>query len=265
MPRGTYLTRLNDVWAVGIILLNICAGRNPWHSAHLSDQNYIEYLDNPSRMLSTYFPISKALVELLKMLLAPEADRTSLGNIRSIVMNMDTFFLTNNPPKGVSSDATKSHKESDFRMNALEGATVKRRPVLKFLMPSSLGLTRCKPLCSKLKSLIALRWRRGLLIEKGHAKHPRPSMQDEECGPSSSPEQFSMTESVSAPAPNPPTTPAILAFETRPNNRSWIFHPLPLCNITAPIDDDYPSTEEMFDAIAAVHVQSNFSIAGSEE
>ncbi|EPQ52160.1 kinase-like protein, partial [Gloeophyllum trabeum ATCC 11539] len=42
-PEGTYAPMFNDIWSLGIILLNIITGRNPWRSASDSDPTFRAY------------------------------------------------------------------------------------------------------------------------------------------------------------------------------------------------------------------------------
>ncbi|KAH9074171.1 kinase-like protein [Lactarius deliciosus] len=39
-PSGTYSPPFNDIWSLGIILLNLITGRNPWKSASASDPTF---------------------------------------------------------------------------------------------------------------------------------------------------------------------------------------------------------------------------------
>ncbi|KAK0192525.1 kinase-like domain-containing protein [Armillaria mellea] len=55
---GSYSPMANDIWSLGIILLNLATGRNPWKSATASDPTFQAYLRDPQGFLPTVLPIS---------------------------------------------------------------------------------------------------------------------------------------------------------------------------------------------------------------
>ncbi|ORE02368.1 kinase-like protein [Rhizopus microsporus var. microsporus] len=60
-----YATAPNDVWSLGIILINLAAGRNPWRIASLEDETYSAFLQDPNLLLKI-LPISNELNRILK-------------------------------------------------------------------------------------------------------------------------------------------------------------------------------------------------------
>ncbi|KAI8067179.1 kinase-like domain-containing protein [Gongronella butleri] len=66
--RQGYLTAPNDVWSLGIILINLVTGRNPWHCAALRDPTFCMFLMNPDILISM-LPISTSLHCILKRVL----------------------------------------------------------------------------------------------------------------------------------------------------------------------------------------------------
>ncbi|CAN8102945.1 unnamed protein product [Discula destructiva] len=54
----------NDVWSLGVILVNLTCGRNPWKEASLHDPTYRAFLKDPA-FLKTILPISDELNNLL--------------------------------------------------------------------------------------------------------------------------------------------------------------------------------------------------------
>ncbi|KAJ7781122.1 serine/threonine protein kinase, negative regulator of sexual conjugation and meiosis [Mycena metata] len=91
---GTYSSRHSDIWALGVILTNLISGRNPWNKAEIEDECYRSFLQNPDTLLF-WLPISKGANDLLKQCfrIHPLA-RPSIAKIREIVLELDTFFLT---------------------------------------------------------------------------------------------------------------------------------------------------------------------------
>ncbi|KAI9272555.1 kinase-like domain-containing protein [Sporodiniella umbellata] len=60
-----YATAPNDVWALGVILINLATGRNPWKQASLQDPTFRAYLKNPDFLLQI-LPISQELNRIVK-------------------------------------------------------------------------------------------------------------------------------------------------------------------------------------------------------
>ena len=89
-----YCTASNDLWSLGVILVNLTCGRNPWRQACPSDETFRAYVHNPD-FLRTILPISHATNKILKGLFSLEArDRTSLRNLRRQVLAVETFTMT---------------------------------------------------------------------------------------------------------------------------------------------------------------------------
>lgn len=63
--RVGYATAPNDVWSLGVILINLTTGRNPWRQASLTDETFCAYLSDPDFLLQI-LPISRELNQILK-------------------------------------------------------------------------------------------------------------------------------------------------------------------------------------------------------
>jgi len=83
----------NDIWSLGIILLNLVTGRNPWKSATEDDPTYLAYRREPSRFLPSVLPISEELNSLLiQTLRISWSERLSLKKLREGVESINTFY-----------------------------------------------------------------------------------------------------------------------------------------------------------------------------
>ncbi|ORX61378.1 kinase-like protein [Hesseltinella vesiculosa] len=89
--RQGYLTAPNDVWSLGIILINLVTGRNPWHCASLRDPTFRMYLMNPDILISM-LPISTPLHCILKRVLAIDPlKRMTLDELDSAIRHCQFF------------------------------------------------------------------------------------------------------------------------------------------------------------------------------
>ncbi|EIN08476.1 kinase-like protein [Punctularia strigosozonata HHB-11173 SS5] len=92
-PTGTYSPLFNDIWSLGIILLNLATGRNPWKSASLSDPTFHAYLQSPHNFLPTVLPISDELNDvLIRTLEVDWRKRITLRELRRQIRLIDSFY-----------------------------------------------------------------------------------------------------------------------------------------------------------------------------
>ncbi|TFY54538.1 hypothetical protein EVG20_g9666, partial [Dentipellis fragilis] len=91
---GPFSSRHSDVWALGIVLINMLTGRNPWHNASSEDDCFSAYLHEPEFFMHM-FPISRPANALLRRILTLNPlSRMTLRDMRTEVKGMATFFMT---------------------------------------------------------------------------------------------------------------------------------------------------------------------------
>ncbi|KAI9320509.1 kinase-like domain-containing protein, partial [Dichotomocladium elegans] len=89
-----YATAPNDVWALGVILINLAAGRNPWRQASLNDETFCAYLANPNFLLKI-LPISRELNVILKRIFCIDPiRRITLDELRNRIKRCRYFTRT---------------------------------------------------------------------------------------------------------------------------------------------------------------------------
>ncbi|KAK0213752.1 kinase-like protein [Armillaria fumosa] len=90
----TYSTRSSDVWALGVVLINMMVGRNPWLAAKISDPCFNYFLCNPDYFLKI-FPLTPAVNEvLLRIFDLRSSKRITLPELHTEISKIDRFFLT---------------------------------------------------------------------------------------------------------------------------------------------------------------------------
>lgn len=86
-----YASGPNDVWSLGIVLVNLTCGRNPWKRAAIDDSTFRAYVKNP-RFLSSILPLSPELDSILRRIF--ECDprrRISIPELRDLIVKCPRF------------------------------------------------------------------------------------------------------------------------------------------------------------------------------
>lgn len=79
---SAYSTELNDVWSLGVILVNLTCGRNPWRQASVSDETFRAFVQDGD-FLRTILPISRECNDVLKAIFRLDPrERISLAALR---------------------------------------------------------------------------------------------------------------------------------------------------------------------------------------
>ncbi|KIM47164.1 hypothetical protein M413DRAFT_23421 [Hebeloma cylindrosporum] len=92
-PTGNYSPMFNDIWSLGIILLNLATGRNPWKSATPGDPTFQAYLRDPMGFLPTVLPISQEINNILvRMLDIDWRERMTLREIKCAIEDVSSFY-----------------------------------------------------------------------------------------------------------------------------------------------------------------------------
>ncbi|KAF9898294.1 hypothetical protein BX616_004234 [Lobosporangium transversale] len=60
-----YDSAANDVWSLGVILINLVFGRNPWKQACAKDETFMSFVLNPD-ILQTILPMTDEMNEIIK-------------------------------------------------------------------------------------------------------------------------------------------------------------------------------------------------------
>ncbi|EIW67016.1 hypothetical protein TREMEDRAFT_34232, partial [Tremella mesenterica DSM 1558] len=89
-----YNTKQNDIWSLGVILVNLTCGRNPWKQACPTDETFRAYVHDTD-FLRTILPISKSTNTILKSLFHLDPlKRPSLRVVKEAIMAIDTFTMS---------------------------------------------------------------------------------------------------------------------------------------------------------------------------
>lgn len=92
-PKGyqCYATAPNDVWSLGVILVNLTCGRNPWKRASVEDSTFKAFLKDP-RFLRSILPLSPELDDILRRIFeCNPAQRISIPELKTLIRQCPRF------------------------------------------------------------------------------------------------------------------------------------------------------------------------------
>jgi serine/threonine protein kinase len=100
--KSYYMCAPNDVWSLGVILVNLTCGRNPWKQASFQDSTYRAYARS-SDFLKTILPLTDELNSILGDIFnsSPE-QRITLPQLRQRILACSHFTM----PAGVAAPLT---------------------------------------------------------------------------------------------------------------------------------------------------------------
>ncbi|KAF2665763.1 serine/threonine protein kinase, partial [Microthyrium microscopicum] len=97
-PFASYASAPNDIWSLGVILVNLACGRNPWKRACFDDSTFRAYMRDRA-FLQTILPISDELNNILSCIFEPDASqRISLADLREAILSCGSFTKHTLPP-----------------------------------------------------------------------------------------------------------------------------------------------------------------------
>ncbi|KAL2222799.1 protein serine/threonine kinase [Thermoascus aurantiacus ATCC 26904] len=97
-PMSCYASAPNDVWSLGVILVNLTCGRNPWKRASTEDSTFRAYLKDP-QFLRTILPLSPELNYILRRIF--ECDprkRITIPELRRLIVDCPRFTVSSSSP-----------------------------------------------------------------------------------------------------------------------------------------------------------------------
>lgn len=107
-----YMCAPNDVWSLGVILVNLTCGRNPWKQASFQDSTYRAFSRSP-RFLQSILPVTDELNDILVRIFDPQPKtRITLPELRERIQTCPRLTVSAAPPSPPASPPYVSHEEA---------------------------------------------------------------------------------------------------------------------------------------------------------
>lgn len=88
----------NDIWSLGVILVNLTCGRNPWKQASFLDSTYRAYAHSPD-FLKSILPITDDLNQILGRIFNPNPEkRITVSELRDMIQTCPRLTAQQAPP-----------------------------------------------------------------------------------------------------------------------------------------------------------------------
>ncbi|KAF2097541.1 kinase-like protein [Rhizodiscina lignyota] len=105
-PFSSYASAQNDIWSLGVILVNLTCGRNPWKRACFEDSTFRAYMRD-RKFLKSILPLSTELNNILSRIFELDpAKRISIPELRDLINSCERFTTFPAPPMPVQQPIT---------------------------------------------------------------------------------------------------------------------------------------------------------------
>jgi serine/threonine protein kinase len=89
--KPSYRCAPNDIWSLGVILVNLTCGRNPWKQASVDDSTYKAFSKDPE-FLKTILPLSDDLNNILCRIFERNPEkRITIGELKQRIISCPNF------------------------------------------------------------------------------------------------------------------------------------------------------------------------------
>lgn len=90
-PYSCYASAPNDVWSLGVILVNLTCGRNPWKRASFEDSTFRAFMKDP-KFLRSILPVSVELDSIMRRIFEfNPAKRITIPELRELIIKCPRF------------------------------------------------------------------------------------------------------------------------------------------------------------------------------
>lgn len=90
-PYSCYAAGPNDIWALGVVLVNLTCGRNPWKKASLDDSTFSAFLRDPE-FLKTILPLTDEFHFILRRIFeCNPSKRVTIPELRNLIYCCSAF------------------------------------------------------------------------------------------------------------------------------------------------------------------------------
>jgi len=98
-PFASYASAPNDIWSLGVILVNLTCGRNPWKRACYEDSTFRAYMRDRN-FLKSILPLSSELNAILNRIFEVDpSKRITIPELKELIMSCERFTTLSPTPQ----------------------------------------------------------------------------------------------------------------------------------------------------------------------
>ncbi|KAI0360615.1 kinase-like protein [Trametes cingulata] len=117
--RRPYSNIHHDIWALGVVLVNLITASYPWTKATTADDDFSDYLHDPEFLLDK-FDISEGANDILrKMFVLNPMGRINLPELRAAILDLHSFFRPSRVPTD-QADESEDINDVEFPLCVVE-------------------------------------------------------------------------------------------------------------------------------------------------
>lgn len=107
-----YSTRAADIWALGILLINLITSRSPWECAIPTDHSFEQYIRNPA-WLRQLLPLSQSAFSFVNRIFFKHGNGITHEELMDRFHRIDTFSMTDEEiPFATKTSKALAHQQS---------------------------------------------------------------------------------------------------------------------------------------------------------
>ena len=165
-----YSNRSNDVWALGVLLVNMVTSRSPWNKATTSDDCFSDFLLHEN-YLREMLPISKGANALFRKIFRWDPrERITIPALRKAILKLDTFFMTDDEIACAGESVRTAASYCGVHIQSVDRAAAKARAVKATTPPHTLALQADDAVTPRSKTSVHL------LVDGDLAENTEPSL-----------------------------------------------------------------------------------------
>ncbi|TID24848.1 Pkinase-domain-containing protein [Venturia nashicola] len=129
-PFASYASAPNDVWSLGVILVNLTCGRNPWKRACYEDSTFRAYMKDRN-FLKSILPLTSELNTILSRVFEVDPNkRATIAELRDMILSCGRLTTLSPAPQAYSPVNSCRNARYCYPQDPIEAMTQLQSPAM---------------------------------------------------------------------------------------------------------------------------------------